>query len=107
MYSIKQTSIFKQWLKNIKDPIARIMVIKRIERAKNGNFGDHKLLANTGGIYEMRIDTGKGYRIYYAKIEDIIYLLTNGGDKKTQQQDISDAQVILEKFKQLGDDENE
>ncbi|WP_249962281.1 type II toxin-antitoxin system RelE/ParE family toxin [Histophilus somni] len=107
MYSIKQTSIFKQWLKNIKDPIARIMVIKRIERAKNGNFGDHKLLANTGGIYEMRIDTGKGYRIYYAKIGDVIYLLTNGGDKKTQQQDISDAQVILEKFKQLGDDENE
>ncbi|MBB5151877.1 hypothetical protein JFL57_07505 [Histophilus somni] len=45
--------------------------------------------------------------LHYAKIEDIIYLLTNGGDKKTQQQDISDAQVILEKFKQLGDDENE
>lgn len=53
-------------------------------------------VANTGGIYQNADRYWQGYRIYYARIGDIICLLTNGGDKKeTQQQDISDAQVIL------------
>lgn len=100
MYQIKQTTIFQQWLKGIKDPIAKISIIKRIERAALGNFGDHKTLTGANGISEMRIDTGKGYRVYYAKIGDIVYLLTNGGDKTSQQQDINKAQSILNQYQQ-------
>lgn len=100
MYIIEQTPIFKQWLKSVKDPIAKISMIKRIERAENGNFGDHKLLKGVSDIYEMRIDTGKGYRIYYAQAGEIIYLLTNGGDKTTQQADIEKAKAIWADYQQ-------
>ncbi|MGX2973717.1 type II toxin-antitoxin system RelE/ParE family toxin [Ursidibacter arcticus] len=100
MYIIEQTPIFKEWLKSVKDPIAKITMVKRIVRAENGNFGDHKLLPKTDGIYEMRIDTGKGYRIYYAQAGEIIYLLTNGGDKTTQQADIEKAQIIWADYQQ-------
>lgn len=97
MYVIKQTDIFKQWLKVLKDPIARIMITKWIERAKQGNLGDHKMLG--GGISELRIDSGKGYRIYYTQIDTTIYFLLNGGDKSSQQNDIIKARTLLDEMK--------
>lgn len=80
------------WFKSIKDPIAKIAIVKRIERAKHGNFGDHKSVGNS--IYEMRIAVGKGYRVYYSQVGDVIYLLINGGDKSTQQADIEKAKAL-------------
>ncbi|WP_439256930.1 type II toxin-antitoxin system RelE/ParE family toxin [Lonepinella sp. BR2271] len=97
MNVIKQTDNFKKWFKSMKDPIAKILVTKRIERAISGNFGDHKLIND--GVYEMRIDTGKGYRIYYAKAGNIVYILLNGGDKSTQQSDIEKAKTIWTEIK--------
>ncbi|WP_439257634.1 type II toxin-antitoxin system RelE/ParE family toxin [Lonepinella sp. BR2271] len=97
MNKIKQTTEFKRWFKAVKDPIAKIAITKRIERAMIGNFGDHKSLG--GGLYEMRIDTGKGYRVYYTQHGEIIYILLNGGDKSKQQADIDKAKVILADIK--------
>ncbi|WP_439328091.1 type II toxin-antitoxin system RelE/ParE family toxin [Lonepinella sp. BR2357] len=97
MNVIKQTDDFKKWFKSMKDPIAKILVTKRIERAISGNFGDHKSIND--GVYEMRIDTGKGYRIYYAKAGNIVYILLNGGDKSTQQSDIEKAKTIWTEIK--------
>lgn len=77
-----------------------MQVVTRIRRAENGYFGDHKLLPNTGGVYEMRIDTGKGYRIYYGQIGEITYILTNGGDKSSQQNDINKAVELFAQLKQ-------
>ena len=93
MYTIEQTADFKKWLKELKDPLAKITILKRIERAKAGNFGDSKAIGD--GLSEMRIDTGKGYRIYYTQIGNVIYLLINGGDKSTQQKDINKAKAFL------------
>ncbi|WP_412164042.1 type II toxin-antitoxin system RelE/ParE family toxin [Glaesserella parasuis] len=70
MYIIEQTETFKLWLNELKDPIAKIAIIRRLERAKNGHFGDHKSLGD--GIYEMRLMINKGYRIYYARKGEII-----------------------------------
>lgn len=94
-FIVKTTEIFENWLKNLKDPIAKIKILQRIERAQNGNLGDHKPLKNAENISEMRIDTGKGYRIYYTNRNGIIYILLNGGNKTTQTKDIEKAKEIL------------
>ena len=91
---------FADWLKGLKNPIARATVARRIKNATNGNFGDHKLLAGTGGVYEMRIDTGKGYRVYYAQQGDVIFILLHGGDKSKQQHDIDKASALWAELKQ-------
>lgn len=64
MYIIKRTQIFADWLDHLADPLAIVAITKRIMRAEKGNFGDHKSVGN--GIYEMRLDISKGYRLYYA-----------------------------------------
>ncbi|MCK3654957.1 addiction module antitoxin RelB [Pasteurellaceae bacterium Macca] len=94
MNTIKQTKIFKKWLKSLKDPLAKISIARRIERAENGNFGDYKSVG--GGVHEMRIDTGKGYRIYYTQKGGVIYILLCGGNKTTQQADIKQAQTMAQ-----------
>ena len=98
IFIIDATDEFKKWLKGLKDPIGRAAVARRIERASVGNFGDHKSVGN--GIYEMRIQTGAGYRVYYAQRGEIIYILLNGGDKSTQQHDIAQAKALWENLKQ-------
>ncbi|WP_150538270.1 type II toxin-antitoxin system RelE/ParE family toxin [Actinobacillus vicugnae] len=92
IFIIEQTPIFHHWLKTLKNPIARVTIARRIERASFGNFGDHKALGM--GLWEMRIDTGAGYLVYYAQKREIIYLLLNGGDKSTQEKDIEKARKI-------------
>ncbi|WP_439243807.1 type II toxin-antitoxin system RelE/ParE family toxin [Lonepinella sp. BR2474] len=92
MYTIEKTETFEKWFRNIKDVMARSLVALRIRRAEDGNFGDCKSLG--GGLYEMRIDTGKGYRVYYAQQGKVVYILLNGGDKSKQQADIEKAKMI-------------
>ncbi len=92
IYTIEKTETFEKWFRNIKDVMARSLVALRIRRAEDGNFGDCKSLG--GGLYEMRIDTGKGYRVYYAQQGKVVYILLNGGDKSKQQADIEKAKMI-------------
>ncbi|MDD2166952.1 type II toxin-antitoxin system RelE/ParE family toxin [Glaesserella parasuis] len=96
------TDNFSKWLDGLKNPIAKATVARRIKNAVKGNFGDHKALAGTGGLYEMRIATGAGYRIYYAQQGDVIYILLQGGDKSTQQADIEKAKALWAELKQTG-----
>jgi putative addiction module killer protein len=72
-------------------------VLARIRSAELGNFGDHKPLG--GGLFEMRIHYGPGYRLYYARREDVVYLLLMGGSKATQARDIKRANDMLENSK--------
>lgn len=94
---IKKTGHFRKWLEKLRDPIGKALIIQRIERAEFGHFGDHKSVGDS--IYEMRIMSGAGYRVYYAKEAERIYLLTNGGDKSTQQADIEKAKLIWHTLK--------
>ncbi len=81
MNTILATKYFETWLVELRDNNARMKIIRRIERAEAGNFGDHK---NVGGpIWEMRIDYGLGYRLYYGQTGKTIYLLVCGGNKST------------------------
>ena len=86
---ILQTSKFSKWLLGLADLRARAKISIRLQRAGNGHFGDVRFLGDS--IWEMRIDYGPGYRIYYAQEGGISYLLLTGGDKSDQRADISTA----------------
>ncbi|MDP1557602.1 MAG: type II toxin-antitoxin system RelE/ParE family toxin [Nitrosomonas sp.] len=80
---------FKMWLENLSDRQARARILVRIQRLAAGNFGDCKPIAE--GIWELRIDHGPGYRVYYAKAGEKLILILAGGDKRRQQADIETA----------------
>jgi putative addiction module killer protein len=89
MYNVQQTKKFSQWLIKLKDMRARIAIVRRIERVQSGNLGDVKSVGES--VYEIRIDMGPGYRLYYTMRGDEIIILLVGGDKSTQQRDIEKA----------------
>jgi len=96
MYLIKQTNIFSKWLLKLKDTQGKVAVLRRVERMKLGNFGDHKAVGNN--ISELRITTGPGYRVYYTQKDDEIIVLLVGGDKSSQSDDIKKANEILKEL---------
>lgn len=89
MFTINMTITFRDWLQSLKDKKAKEIILVRLKRASRGNFGDFKSLG--GGLYEMRVNFSKGYRIYYAQEGKTIYLILCGGDKSTQHKDIKIA----------------
>jgi putative addiction module killer protein len=82
-------SPYKSWLAGLTDRQARARIAARALRMKGGNFGDCKPLEQ--GVWELRIDHGAGYRVYYARAGKRLILLLIGGDKRTQQADINTA----------------
>lgn len=80
---------YSEWLAQLADRQARARVAVRVGRMAGGNFGDCKPLL--GGVWELRIDYGPGYRVYYAQEGKRLILLLAGGDKRKQQADIADA----------------
>ena len=93
MMKILETNVFSDWLSKMKDKKGQAAILARINRARLGNFGDYKILRS--GVQEMRIAVGAGYRVYYAQIESVTYILLCGGDKSTQSKDINKAIEIL------------
>ncbi|BCZ18340.1 hypothetical protein NHP190003_16220 (plasmid) [Helicobacter sp. NHP19-003] len=91
---IQTSKVFKKWLNKLRDEIARAKISYRIKRLKDGDLGDYKHIQET--IFELRIHTGPGYRLYISKQGAKLVILLCGGDKSTQQRDIIKAQKILE-----------
>lgn len=87
MLTILQTDEFDAWLRKLRDPIAVARIVARIRSAQYGNFGDCKSVAP--GISEMRIHVGPGYRLYFARKGETIYIMLCGGDKSSQTRDIA------------------
>ena len=90
--------VFDGWLTRLGDARSQAKVASRINRLAAGNFGDCKSLR--GGLFELRIDWGPGYRVYYAMIEKECVLLLCGGDKHKQRSDIERAFDYLKDFKE-------
>jgi putative addiction module killer protein len=90
--------IFDEWLTELADVRAQAKVATRINRLGAGNFGDCKALR--GGLYELRIDWGPGYRVYFATIGKACVLLLRGGDKRKQSSDIERALEYLRDYKE-------
>jgi putative addiction module killer protein len=92
VYTVNRTEVFDTWLAELADLRARAKILVRVRRAERGNFGDVRLLEE--GVFEMRIDCGPGYRVYYAREGRMMYLLLCGGNKSTQPADIKHAKTM-------------
>ena len=83
------SDVFADWRDKLKDIRAKIAIDRRIYRVELGNFGDHKVCRD--GVWELRVDVGPGYRVYYALSGQAVVLLLCGGTKRSQDADISKA----------------
>ncbi len=80
---------FRKWLGALRDVSARAKIRVRLNRVRLGNFGDAKAVG--GGVSELRVSYGPGYRVYFARAESTVVLLLCGGDKSSQNRDIETA----------------
>ncbi len=86
------TEVFEEWLIGLRDLRARASILTRLERIEDGNFGDHRSVG--GGISELRVNVGQGYRAYYTIRQQTVVILLCGGDKASQRRDIRQAQQM-------------
>ena len=75
----------------------QVRIAKRLSRMQNGNFGDWKRLQNSQ-LSELRFDFGKGYRIYFKELDNVIVLILAGSDKSDQKKIIKQANEYLEEY---------
>ncbi len=87
-----------EWLAGLRDSRARAKIASRIARLEAGSFGDCRPVGE--GIWELRVDWGPGYRVYYTRIGTTVILLLCGGDKRKQTADIRRAIELLKNYKQ-------
>lgn len=87
----------QEWYDAIRDTGTRARIRARITRARYGSFGDFKNL--DGEVYEMRLDFGPGYRVYFAFNRGELIVLLVGGDKSSQRQDIAAATSYWKAYK--------
>jgi putative addiction module killer protein len=86
---LRQTVEFAKWMDNLRDIRGRARIQARIERLAMGNPGDAKSVG--GGVSELRIDCGPGYRVYFTRRRREIIFLLAGGEKSSQNKDIKMA----------------
>jgi putative addiction module killer protein len=96
MINVRMMPEFSQWLQNMRDRRARQIVIGRIERAAFGNVGKFRDLGQ--GLAEMKIDYGPGYRLYFVRRADELIILLCGGDKSSQNRDITLARKLAKEI---------
>ena len=94
-YEVKYTEVFEDWLRRLRNLRAAMKITARIRRVELGNFGDSKSVG--GGVSELRVDIGKGYRVYYTVRHNTVLLLC-GGDKSSQAKDIRRAHQMLKEI---------
>lgn len=102
---IEQTAHFSEWLRSLRDIQAKAAILKRIKRMERGLFGDCKSVG--GGLFEMRVDIGKGWRVYYFRRGEVVYLLVHGGNKSGQQKDIEQALRMKQAIEEVENEDAE
>jgi len=85
------------WLEGLRDGSTRGRIVARLDRLKAGLLGDWKTVGN--GVFELRIDHGPGYRVYYGQEGKTLILLLCGGDKSAQVKDIETAHAYWKDYK--------
>lgn len=99
MLEVLKSAAFQKWFDGLRDRQARARIDARIGRMRQGNCGDAKLLAGTGGVRELRVDYGAGYRVYFVQRGTTLAILLCGGDKRTQDADIRRAAEMAIEWK--------
>lgn len=96
MIKVKKHEAFDKWLVKVKDPKAKAAILSRVRRLEFGLFGDVKPVGD--GMSELRIDTGKGYRVYFKQKGDVLIIVFCGSQKKDQQSQIKIAKDLSKKW---------
>jgi len=92
---------FDEWLNNLKDARTRGIIRARLNRVRLGNLGDCSSVGD--GVFELRIDHGPGYRVYYGQEGTQLVILLCGGDKSSQNRDILKAKVYWADYRSRSD----
>jgi putative addiction module killer protein len=95
---VKKTDEYRDWLDRLRDQAGRARILVRVDRLIHGNPGSHRNLQ--GGVSELKIDFGPGYRVYYTQRGEQLLLLLIGGDKSSQTKDIAKAQQLAKDFEE-------
>lgn len=95
---VAKTDEYARWIDALADTAGRARILVRVERLIAGNPGQHRHL--TGGVSELKIDVGPGYRVYYSQRGSRLLLLQAGGDKSSQSQDIEAAIRLARNFQE-------
>jgi len=96
MKTVKKTKHFSNCLSDIKDDKTKAIIAQHIVRLENG-LGDVKAVG--GGVCELRIDVGPGWRVYFIEVEGYVIVLLVGGNKSTQTADIKKARQMVTELK--------
>ena len=89
MIEVRETETFSKWLSGLRDARAKAEIARRVRRLALGNPGDVKPVG--GGVSELRIHYGPGYRVYFMQRGIQLIVLLCGGDKGSQAKDIASA----------------
>jgi putative addiction module killer protein len=92
MFSIKPLPEFTEWLDDLSDVAVRGVVVARIKRLERGLMGDVEPVG--GGVLELRIHVGAGWRVYFVQRGAQVIVLLAGGSKRTQKTDIKRAKAL-------------
>lgn len=95
---VEETEVYRAWINGLRDIRGRARIQVRVDRLVHGNPGQHRNL--TGGVSELKIDFGPGYRVYYTQRGTRLILLLAGGDKSTQEQDIKRAIELARNYQE-------
>lgn len=94
--AVLATDDYRAWATGIVDKKTKARIYRDVGKLERGLFGDWK---EVDGIFEIRLDYGPGYRVYYAKVGNLIIVLLGGGDKGSQKADIRHAQRLWKELK--------
>ena len=94
---IQRTEVFERWLRRLRDRHGRRRITDRIQRLSSGNYGDVRPVG--GGVSELRIHYGPGYRVYFTQRGEFVVVLLAGGDKDSQRRDIRTAQDLARELR--------
>jgi putative addiction module killer protein len=83
---VETTEEYLDWINNLRDVVGRARIQMRVDRLVHGNSGQHRVLS--GGVSELKIDVGPGYRVYFTERGGALIVLLAGGDKSSQAKDI-------------------
>ena len=99
MLTVRETNYFKDWIKGLNDKVSQSIINALIRRLSAGNFGDTKSVG--GDVFELRIDFGPGFRVYFTRRKRTVVILLCGGDKSGQSQDIETAKRIAQSIEEV------